>query len=163
MKKAILKIAYHDGTAKSVLDNTFVLDVLVIAKGMHKMEKAAYQKELEDGRVDDEIPQEGNSQQDIRPFVRVIACLPDHETIVTIGILGLVQKVIKHMAAKEIDRIDSHIVLLTIEISPFNFRCDNRDCISFGYVRRKTINEALTIAAYRDTQLGKIVSCIFGW
>ena len=40
--KAIIKIVYFDGTAKSVLDNTFILDVLVTAKRMNKTEKAAY-------------------------------------------------------------------------------------------------------------------------
>jgi len=31
LRKAILKIAYYDGTAESVLDNTFILDVLITA------------------------------------------------------------------------------------------------------------------------------------
>ena len=118
---------------------------------MDKTEKVAYQKELEDGPVDDKIPPEGSSQRDIRSFGRIIACVPDHKTTITIGILGPVKKVIEHITAKETDRIDSHIVLSTIEIAPFNVRCDNRDHISFEYVRRKIINEALTIAAYRDT------------
>jgi len=58
--------------------------------------------------------------------------------------------VIEHTTAKETDRIDSHIMLLTIETASFNVRCDNCDRISFRFVRRKNINEALTIAVYRD-------------
>jgi len=101
--------------------------------------------------VDDAIPQEGSSQRDIRPFVRVAVCTLDHETTITIGILGPVQKVIAQTTANKTDRIDSHIVLSTNEITPFGFRCNNRDRISFGYVRRKVINKMLTLVAYRDT------------
>jgi len=87
--------------------------------------------------------------------MRVPVCVPDHETKITIGVLGPVQKVIEHTTGKETDRIDSHIVLSTIEIALFGVRCDNRDRISFGYVQRKVMNEALTLSAYRDTIGGK--------
>ena len=113
----------------------------------------AYQKEIEGGTVDDVIPQEGISQRDIRPFVRV-ADTSDHETTITIGILGPVQNLIAQTTANGADRIDSRIVLSTIEIAPFSVRCDNHDRISFGYVQRKVMNKALTLSAYRDT-IGK--------
>lgn len=45
-QKAVLKIAYFDGTADSIQDNTFIPEVLVTAKRMNKTEKAAYKKEL---------------------------------------------------------------------------------------------------------------------
>ena len=73
---------------------------------MNKTEKAAYQKELEKelegGEVEDEIAQEGSSQRDIRPFMRVAAIAPDHETTITIGILGPVQKAIANTTAKKL-------------------------------------------------------------
>jgi len=80
-----------------------------------------------------------------------VAVAPDHETTITIGILGPVQKSIAQTTANETDRIDSHTVLSTIEIAPFGARCDNRNRMSFGYVQRKVMNEALTLSAYRDT------------
>ena len=46
LKRAIIKIAYHTDTEEAVLDNAFVLDVLVTAKKMNKTEKSAYLKEL---------------------------------------------------------------------------------------------------------------------
>ena len=38
LKRAIIKIAYHADIEDSVLDNTFVLDILVTAKTMNKTE-----------------------------------------------------------------------------------------------------------------------------
>ena len=72
LKRAIIKIAYHTDTEEAVLDNAFVLDVLVTAKKMNKMEKATYLKELEGGAAvdNDDDTQDANasSQRDIRPF-----------------------------------------------------------------------------------------------
>jgi len=106
LKRAIIKIAYHTDTEEAVLDNTFVLDVLVTAKKMNKTEKAAHLKELEGGAAvdDDDDTKDANasSKRDIRPFtVQVHTVVADHETTVAIGILGPVQKVIEPNTSKE--------------------------------------------------------------
>lgn len=67
LKRAIIKIAYHTDTEEAVLDNTFVLDVLVTAKKMNKTEKAVYLKELEGGAAvddDDDTQDENTSSLD---------------------------------------------------------------------------------------------------
>jgi len=76
--------------------------------------------------------------KDLRKLLRPEFFFDDGDITLKINILGPVRK-IKNKNGGLIDSVDSHTVHAQIEVLPIEW-CENRNRLSFGYIRRCLIN-----------------------